>query len=539
MEDDAASAAAQAVSARPLRWLRLSHSHSAFSATLLLMSSTILSRIIGMVRDMVIAKLYGVSGQADAYRAAFQLPDMINYFMVGGVASIPFVTILSRYREQGREREGEDALGSILTMMLMVLGAGVLVAGIFARSYVAWWFNGFSPEKIALTVHMTRILLPVQLFFFTGGVLGAVLLVRKQFMYQAITPILYNLGIIFGGVVFARTCGVSGLAIGALIGVIAGPFLLNLFGVRRVGFRLRLSLHWLHPGLIEWVRLSLPLMLGVSLVTFDIWIINHFASHGVGDIARFYNAKQLFTAPTAILGMSVGAASMPFFASLIQGGRRDEFARTVNTTISRIVAVSLLGSAWMMGLALPLANLVFRHGALKAVDAALIALYLSGFAISLLCWSAQTIYGRAFYAAGNTMTPMVAGTIIVLASLPLYGWLYRTHGAMGLVAASNLGILAHTLALAILLNRSGLVPLRGLEWRELLRALVAALASRAALLGLGHVMRTPVGILSNAVALLAGTALWLAVCWLALKLTGSQLPQTLLNLRHKKQSAPA
>jgi putative peptidoglycan lipid II flippase len=137
------------------------------------------------------------------------------------------------------------------------------------------------------------------------------------------------------------------------------------------------------------------------------------------------------------------------------------------------------------------------------------------------------------------MTPMVAGTIIVLASLPLYGWLYRTHGAMGLVAASNLGILAHTLALAILLNRSGLVPLRGLEWRELLRALVAALASRAALLGLGHVMRTPVGILSNAVALLAGTALWLAVCWLALKLTGSQLPQTLLNLRHKKQSAPA
>jgi len=538
MEDDASSAPVQATAAGPLRWLRLSHKHSAFSATLLLMSSTGLSLAIGLVRDAIIAKLYGVSGAADAYRAAFVLPDMINYFLVGGVASITFVTILSRYREQGREREGEDALASILTMMLVVLGAGVLVAAYYARGYVAWWFNGFSPEKITLATHMTRILLPVQLFFFAGGVLSSVLLVRKQFAYQAITPLIYNLGIIFGGVAFARSLGVTGLAVGALLGVIAGPFLLNLYGVWRIGFRLRFSLHWAHPGLVEWVKLSLPLMLGVSLVSFDAWIIAHFASHGSGDIARLYNAKRLFTAPASLI-MSAGVASMPFFASLIQGGKQEEFARTVNSTVSRLIALSLLVSAWMIGLALPLTNLLLRHGALKSADATLIAVYLSGFSVSLLFWSSQNIYGRAFYAAGNTLTPMVAGTLIVLASLPMYWWLYRAHGSLGLVLASNIGILAHTLTLALLLDRSGLAPLRGLDWAEIFRALVAALASLAALLGLRHLMTAPLGFIANFVALLSGTVLWLAISWLVLRLTHSHLPQLLLELRRRKQSAPA
>jgi len=509
--------------------LSLSHSYTAFAATLLLMASTVLSRLIGLVRETYIARLFGAGAQVDAYRAAFQLPETINYFLVGGVASITFVTILGRYREQGREKDGEDALSAILTMMLVVLGAGILLGEIFARNFVAWWFNGFSPEKIALTTHMTRILLPVQLFFFAGGVLASVLIVRRQFAYQAITPLVYNIGIIFGGVAFAKTIGVSGLAVGALIGVILGPFLLNAIGVYRLGYRIRLSSAWTHPGLIEWVKLSLPLILGVSLVTFDTWFINHIASAADGQIATLLYAKMLFTAPMAMLAMAAGTASMPFFASLIAQGKREEFARLVNGSITRIVAVALLGSAWMIGLARPAVDLLLRHGALKQHDALTIALFFSVFALSLCFWSSQSIYARAFYAAGNTLTPMVAGTIITIAVYPLYVWLYRTHGPIGLVYASNLGITIQTVALAILLHRSGLAKLGGLDWKELARTLVTAACALFALRELLQHLPQHTGLRADALYLTLGSLLWLAISAGLLTALGSKLPQLILS----------
>jgi putative peptidoglycan lipid II flippase len=538
LEPDSADAVTDTSAKRP-GWLRLSHQHTALSATLLLMASTILSRVIGLLRDTYTAWRFGAGGDVDSYTAAFQLPDMINYFLVGGVASIAFVSILGRYREQGKEKEGEDALSAILSMMLVVLGAGIVLGEVFARYFVAWWFDKFTPEKIDLTTHMTRILLPVQLFFFAGGVLGSVLIVRKQFAYQAIGPLIYNLGIIFGGVTLAHRMGISGLSVGALIGVILGPFLINAIGVYRTGFRLRLSLAWNHPGVKEWVQLSLPLILGVSLVTFDTWIINRIASAGDGQIAQLNYAKKFFTAPMAILGMAAGAASMPFFASLIGQGKRVEFARLVNGSVTRIAAVSLLGSAWMIGLAKPAIDLMLHHGALRQSNADAIALYFSMFAISLCFWSAQSIYARAFYAAGNTLTPMIAGTIITIASYPVYKLLYRTHGTIGLVWASNIGIFVQTMAMAVLLHHCKLARLSGIAWKELTRTLLTGVVALVALRAMMHYLPQRSGMIADTVSLTLGTLVWVAISAGLLIAMGSQLPQTVLARFRKRSAAQA
>jgi putative peptidoglycan lipid II flippase len=197
------------------------------------MASTFLSRIIGLVRVKYIAWLFGRGMEADAFNAAFVLPDMISYFLVGGAASITFVTILTRYRENGREDEGQRSLSVILTTMYLVLGAAIVLAEIFAPWYIHWWFDGFDAPKAALCVHLTRILLPAQLFFFAGGVFGAVLLVRKQFSVQAVAPLIYGLGTIVGGLLLVRRIGVSSLAIGTVAGAFLGPFLLN--GLRPAG----------------------------------------------------------------------------------------------------------------------------------------------------------------------------------------------------------------------------------------------------------------------------------------------------------------
>jgi putative peptidoglycan lipid II flippase len=531
-------------SRNPLRFLRPSHRHTAFTATLLLMLSAFLSRIIGLVRVKYIAYLFGAGPQTDAFNSAFQLPDMIAYFLVGGAASVTFVTMLSRYREAGKEEDGTRAMSVILTSMLLVLGGAIVIAEFLAPLYVRWWFKGFSPEQVQLCTSMTRVLLPGQLLFFAGGVFGSVLLVRKQFALQAITPLIYNLGIIFGGVILAHAIGIRSLAWGALAGVFIGPFLMNAIGAHRAGIVYRPMLDWRNPGLREWIRLSVPLMLGVSLVSFDSWIMNYFASGDHGAITLLTYAKSLFTAPVA-LGQAAGAASLPFLASLAtrnnENGKPDltAFARNVNSSVSRILAFSFLLSAWMIALAFPAVDLIFRGGRFHRNSAAEMAVYFAIFSISLCFWSAQTLYARAFYAAGNTLAPMVAGTIVVLVSLPIYWSLYQTHSATGLAIASDIGIAIQTVTLAAMLDRRKMVNLSGLEYKELAKSVLAAIVSFAAIYGVRHAISArsnwPVaGRWSDLLLLLIGTIVWVIASFAVLKVTGSQLPRQLIARFRRK-----
>ncbi len=504
---------------RGLALLRPSHRHSVFSATVILMVSTFLSRIMGLVRVKYIAFLFGAGIATDAYNAAFQLPDMIAYFVAGGAASITFITILSRYRETGNEAEGEHALSVILTMMVCVLGAAILLGEIFSPLYVRVFFPGFKAAEAVLCVHMTRIMLLQPLFLFVGGVFGAVLFVHRQFAYQAIAPLIYNLAIILAALFLAKSMGVSSLALGVVAGSFLGWLALNAWGAHRVGVHYRLRFDWSHPGLREWLRLSLPLMLGVTVVTADTWILNHFASGTQGQISRLSYAKTLFIAPSAILGQAVGAASLPFFASLFSQNRLTEFAAAVNSSVSRILAFSFILSAWMVGLAYPAVDLVFRGGSFNHRDAGETAVYFAIFSISLFLWASQAIYARAFYAAGNTFAPMAAGVVVTLASLPIYWSLHRGAGAIGLSFASDAAILLQTCVLAIMLHRRKMVRLSGLEHAELWRALLATFVSLAALYGLRQVLPTAGRIGADLLLLAVGTVVWLGAAGASLKLS--------------------
>jgi putative peptidoglycan lipid II flippase len=504
------------------------------------MVSTFLSRIIGLVRVKYIVWLFGRDMQADALNAAFVLPDMISYFLVGGAASITFVTILTRYRDTGREDEGQRSLSVILTTMYLVLGSAIVIAEVIAPWYIHWWFNGFDAQKAALCVKLTRILLPAQLFFFAGGVFGAVLMVRKQFSVQAVAPLIYGLGTIVGGVLLERRIGVSSLAFGTVAGAFLGPFLLNWIFARRAGTRYRPILDWHDEGLREWVRLSLPLMIGVSLVTADSWIIVHFASRTDGAVSLMSYAKQLFTAPMAMLAQAAGAASMPFFASLWSKQRYFEFATGVADSVSRVASLGLLAASAMVALAAPLVELIFLGGRFSAADSRLCAAYFSVFSISLFLWSAQAIYARAFYAAGNTFVPMAAGTVITIVSLPIYASLYHWHGAMGLAVASDIGILLQTGTIALLLHQRRMVSLASLDFNEMGRCLFAAAASGAAvwmlIWSVGGLPASLWGTLHPAqirwtdlALLLVGTAVWAVVAKWVLELSGSALPRMMMK----------
>jgi putative peptidoglycan lipid II flippase len=459
---------------RLLRFFRPSHQHSAYSATLLLMTAIMLSRVIGYVREAYIAWAFGAGPQTDAYVAGFTIPDWLNYIVAGGTASITFVSIYTRFLAEKREEDAQKTFSVIITVMTAVLGVGVILAEIFTPEISRHLFKGFTPEQLELCVHLTRILLPAQIFFYVGGVVSAVLLSRRLFLFPAFGPLIYNVFIILGGIALSRRLGISSLAYGALLGSFLGPFLINAIGAARIGTGYRISFDVRNPAFREWVRLSIPLMLGVSLVTADDWILRYFASGGVGDITRLNYAKRLFAVPIAVLGQATSQASLPFFARLFGEKRMGEFADTVNGSIYRIVATSLLFTSFMMAAALPLIDLVYRRGHFLFSDSQQTAVYFFWFSLSLAFWSAQGLYSRAFYAAGNTLTPMIASSVITLASLPIYSALYRTFSTAGLAIASDLGIVANTLALAILLHRRKLVPADQLPWGELGKAGITA-----------------------------------------------------------------
>ncbi len=483
--------------------------------------------MIGLIRDQYIAYAFGAGKSTDAYNVAFYLPEWINYLLVGGAASITFVTILDRYRASGDEAEGERALSIILNTMVLVLGAAVLLAEIFTPLFTRIYFDPASPEG-QLCTRITRILLPAQIFFFAGGVLASVLLVRKQFSYQAVSPLLYNVGIICGGVLLAHRMGVSALGVGALAGAILGPFLVNAIGAWRAGVRYHPLLDLQHPGLREWVRLSLPLMLGVTIITLDTQILGYFARHGTGDISRLNYAKRLFTAPMAILGQAAGAASLPFFASLFGRRQFGSYAEAVNRSVSRLIVFSLIASAAMIALARPIVDLIFRRGSFHHNDANATAVYFAIFAASLALWSSQAIYARAFYAAGETFAPMLAGTLVTLISLPVYWGLHHRFGVMGLAWASNLAILAHTGTLAILLHRRSLVPIFGLDRAEIAKSALAALVSVAGAIAVLHWLPSSDTYRGDLRALALGGLAWAA---LAIGTLGATRSQMLRQLR--------
>lgn len=534
VNSNSSGARPEGIFARLLRNLRPSHQHSAFSATLLLMASVMLGRIIGYLREMYVAWAFGAGPKTDAYVAAFTLPDFLFYILAGGTASITFISIYARQISQKRDREAQEAFNSTITIMTVVMIFGTILIEIFTPQFERLLFPHFTAEQMQLCVYLTRILLPGQIFFYAGGVVSAVLLSRRMFLYPALSPVIYGASIILGGLIGAHRFGIVALAYGALIGSFVGPFLINAIGAGNAGLGYRLNFNWRNREFREWVRLSIPLMLGVSLVSADDWILRYFASGGAGDITRLNYAKRLFALPISIIGQAAGQASMPFFAKLFGEGRRTDFANVVNKSVYRISAVSLLVTALMVPAALPFVDLAFRRGRFTFADSLSTSGYFAWFSVSLALWSAQALYSRGFYAAGNTLTPMIASSIITVVSLPIYAAMFHKFDVTGLVMASDIGILMHTVTLAVLLQRANLVRLRGLPWLELGKAFATALFAGAVAYGVSRVVHINGSRSADLLAIALIGVTWLTATLLGLWITRSSLP---LELR--RRGAPA
>ena len=449
------------------------------AAAVLLSGSILLSRVLGYLRDAVLADRVGAGAMADAYYAAFQIPDLLNYLLAGGALAIAFIPLYGRTRAergaQAAERLFTGVLGNVAVASLIATG----LLWFYAEPLVALQFPDFDAETQALTVRLTRIVLPAQIFFLTGGVLRAVLMAHGHFVAQAAAPLLYNLAVIAGGL---ATGTPEGFAWGVLAGSVIGPFLFPLFDLRRMEvLRVRVRVA-LDADFRAYLWIALPLMLGLSLATVDEWYERWFgATLATGTVAHLSFARKLMMAPVAVVGQAVAAAALPSLARLFAAGKRDELNRTLLQTLRVALMLAVLCATACAVLARPLVEVVYRHGRFGQEDAVAVSSILFVLVFAVPAWVTQQIAVRAFYARGETWRPMILGTLVALAAIPLYLSLTHSRGATGIALAGVLAMTVNALATLVWASHRfagpSLGPLLATGVRAVGIALLAGLAA--------------------------------------------------------------
>jgi putative peptidoglycan lipid II flippase len=426
-------------------------------ASLIMMGSIFLSRIMGMLRDMVIAAVAGSGFAVDAYRVAFVLPEILNHILASGFLSVTFIPIFTRYLAEEREPEGWRVFSNILTTFGMVMLLLIGAAMIWTPQLLEVLAPGRSdPQFQQLAARMTRIILPAQFFFFVGGLLTAAQFARERFLVPALAPLIYNGGIILGGLVLGSRLGMEGFAWGVLGGAVVGNCVVQILGARRVGLRYRPVLDLWHPDLARYVLLTVPLMLGLTM-TFSMEIFSKlFGSFlPAGSIARIDYAVRIMMALVAFFGQGVGVAVYPFMARFAAGGQPEEMNRLLNQAL-RYIALAIPFAALVIVLQREIVFLIYQRGMFKAVDTAATAQVLGFLMLGAVGFAGQTIVNRGFYARQNTILPTIYGSLAVLISLPVYYLGMRFLGARGIGLAIGFSAVAQVfLIYAIWNHRSG------------------------------------------------------------------------------------
>jgi putative peptidoglycan lipid II flippase len=420
----------------------------------IVMAGVLLSRVLGFLRDWIVAHQIGSNALTDAYYAAFTLPDFLNHLVVGGSLSLTFIPVFSKYAAENREEEGWKVFSTVITVMGLVLIVLVVLGGIFAPQLVPLLAPGFDPEQKARVVFLTRLMLPAQVCFYLGSILSAVQYAKGQFVVPSLSSVVYNLGIILGGILLSPRYGITGFAVGVLAGALAGNFFLQLYGAARAGARFHPNFNVLHPGFKLFVKLSLPIMLALSLVFADDWIMRWFGSYlEPASITWMSYAKTLMRVPLGVVGQAIGVASFPVLAQLYSEKRFDEMNYALNSTLKGTILLLVPLGALSMALSRPLVHLIFSHTRLTGPDLEATSATLVCFSLGMFAWGVQNILARAFYATRDTVTPAIAGTVLMLFTLPLYWWLVRESQHLGLALASSLGIVAYMIVLFALFVR--------------------------------------------------------------------------------------
>ena len=443
------------------------------------MLAILFGQIIGLLRGIVVANAFGASSELDAFFAANRVSETLFLLVAGGAlgsAFIPtFTGLLATSKREAAWRLA-SGIGSSLTVFLTILS---LIAAWLAPQIVRYALApGLSrdPELFELTISLLRIQLISVVLFGVGGLIVGILNAQQVFLIPALTPAMYQLGIIFGAVVLAPHLGVHGLAWGVVIGAALYLLLQIPVLIRKAG-KYEVTLGLGDPTVRRVISLMGPRLLGVAVVQLNFWVNTWLASQmSPGSVTAIYYAFSLMLMAQTVVAQSVAIAAMPTFSAQFALGKIDEMRASLAASLRGVILMGVPATLGLILLRSPLISLLYERGEFDERAVTMVSWALLWYAVGLLGHSIMEVLTRAFYARQDTRTPVLIGSAAMLLNVLLSVLLSALFQGRGLLPHGGLA-LANSIATA--LEAAGLfVVLRkrldGVHGREVGGALGAA-----------------------------------------------------------------
>ncbi len=427
-------------------------SSSILSAAAIIMGATLASALLGLIRTrLLISFFYADKAVVDVFWAAFRLPDMIFQIIIVGALSSAFIPVFSRYI--GNKDESNIIASSMINVVMTIMI--ILSFGIFVFAYPLSRLiaGGFAEDQLLLMANLTRIMAAAQIFFGFSSFLTGVIQSHKRFLVPALSPVLYNLGIIIGILVFGRSLGIYGAAVGVVVGALL-HLLAQLPLAHKLGFRYSLAWDSKHGAVKEMTKLMLPRVLTLSLVQIEATAIITFSSWlSVGTVTIISIAQQLANLPVRLIGIPIGQASLPFFTKITSKNDLLSLAAMVNNTILEMLYLALPSSVIVLVLRIPLVRLAYGADSFPWAETVLTGKLVAILAVSIAARSLTHILVRVFYSLHNTTTPFLTNLLSTITNIGLsYYFLFVIKsGVLGMAFAITVASLIETVILTSLL----------------------------------------------------------------------------------------
>ncbi len=421
-------------------------------AAIVLVAFNILSKITALVREMVTAQQFGAKAGMDAYLVAFTMPSVLFYLFTGALATV-VVPVYSEYAARGQENEAWDLFGTLFNVLLLLLITATAAGLLFAPLLVKVLAPGLEKTTVDLAVGLTRLMFPLLIFSGLAALFSGLLNARNVFAITALNGPLSNIAVIAAILVLGGTMGLHGMALGVLVGGVAGA-LVQLPALRRAGFRFRPGVPLRHPDLKKILKLVLPITIGLSISQTYI-LVNRFLASGLpeGSISALNYADKLIQMPVGLFVTAIGTAVFPFLTRRAVEKDWTGLAEGVRKALRLVFLVCVPAAVVLLVLRDPLVTLFFKRGAFdaRAVDMTAVALFFYSF--GLMGQAGEFILARGFFSLQDTKTPVVFSAIAMAINLGLSLSLVGPMRHGGLALANSIAALANMTMMTVSLNR--------------------------------------------------------------------------------------
>ncbi|MFH0837716.1 MAG: murein biosynthesis integral membrane protein MurJ [Patescibacteria group bacterium] len=429
-------------------------------ATLILAISALLSRLLGLVRDHLLASAFGASsGQGiynlDAYYAAFRIPDMLYNLLIFGAISAAFIPIFTQYKKSGELKKAWEFASNMMHLMLIFILVVAGVAYLLAPQLAHLVAGGFEAESFVLTVRLMRIMLLSPIIFTFSAIFISIQDSFKVFFWRSLAPLFYNLGIIFGVIYFAQDFGVVGVTWGVIIGALL-QLIVQVPALRTVGYKHVWLIDWARSDVREAIRLIVPRVIGLSLTQITLVVNTLIASFLVtGSITIFYFADNLQAVPLGIIGISFAITSFATLSELAMETSPTAFVTEIRRVSQQVLFLIIPATLGMLFLRAQIIDVILVAGKFTASDASILEAVLGFLLISLFAQSLIPLFSRGFYAYHNTKTPVITaivGSMVGVGGSYLLAIVYGM-GVVGIGIAFSAGSILNFVLLYILMCR--------------------------------------------------------------------------------------